>query len=173
MKVLLVGLERVGKQFSMESLFKKKLTEADMTDVEVVTAEMTELGSPGGRKLERSMNEALRDEADFVGVMEPWQKDLLTRFMDYRNWHKIHLFADICKRKSKADMPSCGRHSIFRHDNFIGCFSADKIKMSVRKYFCFNIPIDKNMAEGLFCRSPYHEEYIQTSASGNPEDLCH
>ena len=64
-------------------------------------------------------------------------------------------------------------HSIFRHDNFIGCFSADKIKMSARKYFCFNIPIDKNMAEGLFCRSPYHEEYIQTSASGNPEDLCH
>ena len=45
--------------------------------------------------------------------------------------------------------------------------------MSARKYFCFNIPIDKNMAEGLFCRSPYHEEYIQTSASGNPEDLCH
>lgn len=66
--------------------------------------------------------------------------------------------------------PKCN-HSIFRHDNFIGCFSADKIKMSVRKYFCFNIPIDKNMAEGLFCRSPYHEEYIQTSASGNPEDL--
>ena len=86
MKVLLVGLERVGKLFSMESLFKKKLTEADMTDVEVVTAEMTEFGSPGGRKLERSMNEVLRDEADFVVVMEPWQKDLLTRFMDYRNW---------------------------------------------------------------------------------------
>ena len=32
-------------------------------------------------------------------------------------------------------------HSIFRHDNFIGCFSADKIKMSARKYFCFNIPV--------------------------------
>lgn len=70
-------------------------------------------------------------------------------------------------------MPPYCNHSIFRHDNFIGCFSADKIKMSVRKYFCFNIPIDKNMAKGLFCRSPYHEEYIQTSASGNPEDLCH
>ena len=26
-----------------------------------------------------------------------------------------------------------GKHSIFRHDNFIGCFSADKIKMSARK----------------------------------------
>ena len=32
-------------------------------------------------------------------------------------------------------------HSIFRHDNFIGCFSADKIKMSARKYFCFNISV--------------------------------
>ncbi|WP_217938623.1 hypothetical protein, partial [Bacteroides acidifaciens] len=32
-------------------------------------------------------------------------------------------------------------HSIFRHDNFIGCFSADKIKMPARKYFCFNIPV--------------------------------
>ncbi|UQA29929.1 hypothetical protein, partial [Bacteroides caecimuris] len=38
-------------------------------------------------------------------------------------------------------------HSIFRHDNFIGCFSADKIKMPARKYFCFNIPVYKNMVE--------------------------
>ena len=64
-------------------------------------------------------------------------------------------------------------HSIFRHDDFIGCFSADKIKMSLRKYFCFNIPIYKNMAEEPSCRSPYHEGYIQTSASGNPEGLYH
>lgn len=64
-------------------------------------------------------------------------------------------------------------HSIFRHDNFIGCFSADKIKMPARKYFCFNIPVYKNMVEESSCRSPYHEEYIQTSASGNPEGLCH
>ena len=28
---------------------------------------------------------------------------------------------------------SIRNHSIFRHDNFIGCFSADKIKMSARK----------------------------------------
>ena len=68
--------------------------------------------------------------------------------------------------------PEIRKHSIFRHDNFIGCFSADKIKMSVRKYFCFNIPVYKNMAEGLFCHSPSHEEYLQTSASGNPEGLC-
>ena len=36
-----------------------------------------------------------------------------------------------------------------------------------------SVPIYKNMAEGPSCRSPYHEEYIQTSASGNPEDLCY
>lgn len=64
-------------------------------------------------------------------------------------------------------------HSIFRHDDFIGCFSADKIKKSVRKYFCFNITIYKNMAEELSCRKPFPKEYIQTSASGNPEDLYH
>ena len=69
--------------------------------------------------------------------------------------------------------PAYSNHSIFRHDNFIGCFSADKIKKSVRKYFCFNIPVYKNMAEEPSCRNYYHEEYIQTSASGNPEDLCH
>lgn len=66
-----------------------------------------------------------------------------------------------------------GNHTIFRHDNFIGCLSADKIKMPVRKYFCFNIPVYRNMAEAPSCRSPYHEEYIQTSVSGSPEGLCH
>ena len=108
-----------------------------MTDVEVVTAEMTEFGSPGGRKLERSMNEALRDEADFVVVMEPWQKDLLTRFMDYRNWHKIHLLADICKRKSKADMPSCDVDFGYRNGNEEmndGCRNLlEGLKMLLRK----------------------------------------
>lgn len=83
----------------------------------------------------------------------------------------VHIIIDVINQAT-FQRAIC-KHSIFRHDNFIGCFSADKIKMSARKYFCFNIPIDKNMAEGLFCRSPYHEEYIQTSASGNPEDLCH
>lgn len=28
------------------------------------------------------------------------------------------------------------------------------------------------MVEEPSCRSSYHEEYIQTSASGNPEGLC-
>ena len=75
--------------------------------------------------------------------------------------------------RSNLSVSHLGNHTISRHDNFIGCFSADKIKMSARKYFCFNIPVYKNMAEEPFCRSPYHEEYIQTSASGNLEGLCH
>lgn len=29
------------------------------------------------------------------------------------------------------------------------------------------------MAEEPSYRSPYHEEYIQTNVSGNPEGLCH
>ena len=33
----------------------------------------------------------------------------------------------------KKDNAKTSNHSIFRHDNFIGCFSADKIKMSARK----------------------------------------
>ena len=44
--------------------------------------------------------------------------------------------------------------------------------MSARKYFCFNVLVYKNMIEEPSCRSPYHEEYIQTSASDNPENLC-
>ena len=75
------------------------------------------------------------------------------------------------KRKMVKNHPN-GNHSIFRHDNFIGCFSADKIKMSARKYFCFNISVYKNMAEEPSCHSPYHEEYIQTSALCNLEGLC-
>ena len=35
--------------------------------------------------------------------------------------------------RSKSMESLEGNHSIFRYDNFIGCFSADKIKMSVRK----------------------------------------
>ena len=72
----------------------------------------------------------------------------------------------------KGNRYKSSNHTIFRHANFIGCLSADKIKMPVRKYFCFNIPVYRNMAEEPSCRSPYHEEYIQTSVSGNSEGLC-
>lgn len=45
--------------------------------------------------------------------------------------------------------------------------------MPVRKYFNFNIPINKNMAEEPSRSSPYHEKYIQTGTSDNSEYLCY
>ena len=93
-------------------------------------------------------------------------KDRVEIYVQFKGTYKVVKFEDV-----KFFRLIKSNHSIFRHDNFIGCFSADKIKMSARKYFCFNIPVYKNMAEESSCRSPYHEEYIQTSVSGNPEDL--
>ena len=103
---------------------------------------------------------------NFVFWIPPLLYQVIHKVSDFLYNVKYNLYIFSCCIKFICN------HSIFRHDNFIGCFSVDKIKMSVRKYFCFNIPVYKNMAEGLFCRSPYHEEYIQTSASGNPEGLC-
>ena len=43
---------------------------------------------------------------------------------------------DLTSQLQRTEIPKktyLGNHSIFRYDNFIGCFSADKIKMSVRK----------------------------------------
>lgn len=87
--------------------------------------------------------------------------------------NELYETADSLLKKRIITAISISNHTIFRHDNFIGCLSADKIKMPVRKYFCFNIPVYRNMAEAPSCRSPYHEEYIQTSVSGSPEGLCH
>lgn len=42
--------------------------------------------------------------------------------------------------------------------------------MSTRKYFSFNITVNKNLTEKISCRSHYYEKYIQTSALGNPGD---
>ena len=90
---------------------------------------------------------------------------------------RLKVFQSVAKNlsftKASQELFVSRNHSIFRHDNFIGCFSTDKIKMPARKYFCFNIPVYKNMVEEPSCRSPYHKEYIRTGASGNPEDLCH
>ena len=65
--------------------------------------------------------------------------------MSYITHNKYEFNRPVCmKRKEKhtglyiQSSPSfhihfIGNHSIFRHDDFIGCFSADKIKKSVRK----------------------------------------
>ena len=103
MKVLFIGSGCACRLPFAESIFKKKLLEADVTGVEVETADVAEWGlvPTVGDVLQRetSAREVL-DEADLIVVMEDKQRDFLTKFMDYSCWSKIHLFWDYCKRKT-------------------------------------------------------------------------
>lgn len=103
MKVLFIGSGCACRLPFAESIFKKKLLEADVTGVEVETADVAEWGlvpTVGGvLQRETSAREVL-DEADLIVVMEDKQRDFLTKFMDYSCWSKIHLFWDYCKRKT-------------------------------------------------------------------------
>ena len=67
-----------------------------------------------------------RTMKDLVADLRLMKSVLLSQYMPF-------LFA----QRQEIGFPSRteidGNHSIFRHDNFIGCFSADKIKMSARK----------------------------------------
>lgn len=117
MKILFIGLGRAGKLFLAEHLFKEKLHESSMDDVEVTTADMADLGSIGGRRLEKNVKELMSHGADIIVVMEKWQKELLTRFMEYASWNKIHLFGDICKRHEIENIPSCDVDIAYRSDH--------------------------------------------------------
>ena len=103
-----------------------------------------------------------------------YEEDLYKVIEAVKEWSNDTNYTPIAINRFKETVENIplSNHTIFRHANFIGCLSADKIKMPVRKYFCFNIPVYRNMAEEPSCRSPYHEEYIQTSVSGNSEGLC-
>lgn len=117
MKILFVGLGRAGKLFSTEHLFREKLYESSLDDVEVATADMADLGSPGGRRLESNLKEIVSRGVDIIVVMEKWQKELLTRFIEYASWNKIHLFGDICKRNKAEQVPSCDVDIAYRSDH--------------------------------------------------------
>ena len=106
-----------------------------------------------------------------ITVILPDNYKLQVQYPDHINTALLLIRDTFCHQACFIHHSLCN-HTIFRHANFIGCLSADKIKMPVRKYFCFNIPVYRNMAEEPSCRSPYHEEYIQTSVSGNSEGLC-
>lgn len=103
MKVLFIGSGCACRLPFAESIFKKKLLEADVTGVEVETADVAEWGlvqAVGNAvQSEISAREVL-DKADLIVVMEDKQRDFLTKFMDYSCWDKIHLFWDYCKRKT-------------------------------------------------------------------------
>lgn len=117
MKILFIGLGRAGKLFSTERLFRQKLHESSLDDVEVSTADMADLGSLDGRRLENNLKDIVSRGVDMIVVMEKWQKELLTRFMEYASWSKIHLFADICKRHKTDNVPSCDIDIAYRSDH--------------------------------------------------------
>ena len=83
----------------------------------LTTADVAEFESPGGRRLEADGKKLALRGADVIIVMEKWQKELLTRFMDYKNWGKIHLFGDICKLGKPEGVPSCDVDFVYRSDN--------------------------------------------------------
>ena len=117
MKILFIGLGRAGKLFSTERLFRQKLHESSLDDVEVATADMADLGSLGGRRLDNNLKDLVLRGVDMIVVMEKWQKELLTRFIEYASWSKIHLFGDICKRHKTDNVPSCDIDIAYRSDH--------------------------------------------------------
>lgn len=104
MKILFIGSGCACRLPFVEYLFKKKLQEEQVQDVEVETADMAVWGvtssgdvapqSSGPDKVGK-----LLEEADFIVVMESKQRNFLTRFMDYASWNKIHEFLDYCSAK--------------------------------------------------------------------------
>ena len=85
MKILFIGSGCACRLPFVEYLFKKKIQEAEVPDIEVESADMAMWGVGN-----------LLNQADFIVVMEGRQRNFLTRFMDYSSWNKIHLFLDYC-----------------------------------------------------------------------------
>ena len=101
MKILFIGSGCACRLPFVEYLFKKKLQEEQVQDVEVETADMAVWGvtASGDTPAESSGPEkvgTLLEDADLIVVMEEKQRNFLTRFMDYGSWNKIHKFLDYC-----------------------------------------------------------------------------
>ena len=101
MKILFIGSGCACRLPFVEYLFKKKIQEAEVPDIEVESADMAmwgvtsnESGIPESSGPDKVGN--LLNQADFIVVMEGRQRNFLTRFMDYSSWNKIHLFLDYC-----------------------------------------------------------------------------
>ncbi len=108
MRILFIGSGCSCRLPFVEQLFKKKLQEAEIQDIEVETADMETWGvtsqmNDGQEKSGPDKVGNLLGRADFIVVMEGRQRNFLTRFMDYANWHKIHLFPDYCTMKRNEE----------------------------------------------------------------------
>ena len=105
MKVLFIRSGCACRLPFAESFFRKKLQEAEMASVEVESADMA-LWSVKSNDAPVEMTAAtdgkgdLLSKADLVVVMEEKQRNLLSRFMDYACWNKIHLLTEFCRGRN-------------------------------------------------------------------------
>ena len=103
MKILFIGSGCACRLPFVEYLFKKKIQEAEVPDIEVESADMAmwgvtsnESGIPKSSGPDKVGN--LLNQADFIVVMEGRQRNFLTRFMDYSSCTsgKEHLVGSVC-----------------------------------------------------------------------------
>lgn len=127
MKVLFIGSGCTCRLPFVEHLLKKKLQEANISDVEVKSAYIAEWGVTHDESAENSGPDKegeLLKQADYIVVTEERQRNLLTRFLDYSCWHKIHLFLDYCvSRKDPLKDSGCGELNYLTQDERVsaGC----------------------------------------------------
>lgn len=113
MKILFIGSGCACRLPFVESLFKKKLQEAEVSGIEVESADMAMWGVTSNENAETESCGPdrvghLLDEADLIVVMEGRQRNFLTRFMDYNSWSKIHSFLDYCiSKKDRLNGSNC------------------------------------------------------------------
>ena len=86
-------------------------------------------------KKEPTKSFVLRIDSEMMDAIEAWAADEFRSTNGQIQWILAEALkkSGRMKKSRKAEDKTDCKHSIFRHDNFIGCFSADKIKMSARK----------------------------------------
>ena len=143
MKILFIGSGCACRLPFVEYLFKKKLQEEQVQDVEVETADMAVWGvtSSGDAMPQSSGPEKvgnLLEDADLIVVMEDKQRNFLTRFMDYSSWNKIHKFLDYCTSKKDQLVSSVyGYVDYHTQDEEVsdGCANLlDRIKLFLKEH---------------------------------------
>lgn len=114
MKILFIGSGCACRLPFVENLFKKKLQEAEVSGIDVGSADMAMWGVTSNEDVKAESCGpdkvgSMLEQADFIVVMEGGQRNFLTRFMDYSSWSKIHSFLDYCRSKKEHSVGSvCG-----------------------------------------------------------------
>ncbi|WP_300724875.1 hypothetical protein [uncultured Bacteroides sp.] len=117
MKILFVGVDKSEDHLRpTEQLFEEKLHDSSLEDIEVMLIDVATLGSPGEKQIENDLKTRLCS-TDAIIVMDQWEKELLTRFLDYDSWNKIHLFSEYKVDKEAEDKDACEADFPYRTDN--------------------------------------------------------